>query len=57
MTEKKAFKEVRKFLHEAGVKFVRIQFCDNANIIRGKAVYLEMLSRYFEDGVGIAAGQ
>jgi|JFJP01.1.fsa_nt_gi Glutamine synthetase len=57
MTEKKAFKEVRKFLHEAGVKFVRIQFCDNANIIRGKAVHLEMLSRYFEDGVGITAGQ
>ncbi|MBD2337860.1 glutamine synthetase [Calothrix sp. FACHB-156] len=51
------FKKIKKSLHEAGVKFVRILWCDNANIIRGKAVHLEMLSHYFEHGVGISAGE
>ncbi|BAY31124.1 L-glutamine synthetase [Nostoc carneum NIES-2107] len=50
-------KKIKKSLHEAGVKFVRILWCDNANIIRGKAVHLEMLSHYFEHGVGISAGE
>lgn len=61
MTEKIKFKEVRKTLQQSGVKFVRILWCDNANIIRGKAVHidmlLDMLSEYFDWGVGIAAGQ
>jgi glutamine synthetase len=44
-------------LQQAGVKFVRILWCDNANIIRGKAVHVDMLSHYFDQGVGISAGQ
>lgn len=36
---------------------MRFVWCDNANIIRGKAVHTEMLSHYFEHGVGISAGQ
>ncbi|BAY28026.1 L-glutamine synthetase [Calothrix sp. NIES-2100] len=57
MGEQYTFKKIKKSLHEAGVKFVRILWCDNANIIRGKAVHLKMLSHYFEHGVGISAGE
>ncbi|MGJ5634580.1 glutamine synthetase family protein [Nostoc sp. CALU 1950] len=57
MAANKVFKKVRKSLQEAGIRFVRILWCDNANIIRGKAVHIEMLSHYFEYGVGISAGQ
>lgn len=49
--------EVTKSLEATGVRFVRILWCDNANIIRGKAVHLGMLSHYLEHGVGISAGQ
>ncbi len=51
------FKKIRKTLQQADIKFVRILWCDNANIIRGKAVHIDMLSHYFNQGVGIAAGQ
>ncbi|MDZ8053853.1 MAG: glutamine synthetase family protein [Aulosira sp. ZfuVER01] len=57
MAEHYTLKKVKKSLQEAGVKFVRILWCDNANIIRGKAVHLGMLSHYFEHGVGISAGE
>ncbi|ELS02357.1 glutamine synthetase [Xenococcus sp. PCC 7305] len=51
------FKKVKKNLDQAGIKFVRILWCDNANIIRGKAVHLDLLSEYFNSGVGISTGQ
>lgn len=58
MTGNHQFKKVRKTLERAGIKFVRILWCDNANIIRGKAVHLNLLDReYFNYGVGISAGQ
>lgn len=49
--------ELTKYLEAADVRFVRILWCDNANIIRGKAVHLGMLSHYLEHGVGISTGQ
>lgn len=57
MAENILFKKVKKTLKEADASFVRILWCDNANIIRGKAVHVEMLPHYFEYGVGISAGQ
>lgn len=57
MVERKYFKKIHKYLEENDVKFVRIIWCDNANIIRGKAVHLGMLAHYFEHGVGISIGQ
>ncbi|MBP5977108.1 hypothetical protein HW132_31395 [Brasilonema sp. CT11] len=57
MTENHTFEQVKKSLLDAGIYFVRILWCDNANIIRGKAVHVGMLSHYFEHGVGISAGQ
>jgi glutamine synthetase len=41
MTENHTFEQVKKSLQDAGIYFVRILWCDNANIIRGKAVHGE----------------
>lgn len=57
MAENIEFQRVKEKLQQAGIKFVRILWCDNANIIRGKAVHLDLLSEYFNSGVGISAGQ
>lgn len=57
MAENNSWKKIQKSLQKDGVRFVRILWCDNANIIRGKAVHVEMLSHYLEHGVGISAGQ
>ncbi len=50
-------KELLQTLDAAGVRFVRILWCDNANIIRGKAVHRGTLSEYLKHGVGISAAQ
>jgi glutamine synthetase len=44
-------------LAAADVKFIRILWCDNANVIRGKAVHIGALARHVEHGVGISAAQ
>jgi glutamine synthetase len=48
---------VQKQLQEAGVQYVRILWCDNANIIRGKAAHISLLADGLPDGVGIAMAQ
>lgn len=50
-------REILKSCDDAGIRFVRILWCDNANIIRGKAVHRRMLSDYLQHGVGICAAQ
>ena len=49
--------EILQSIDDAGVRFVRILWCDNANIIRGKAVHRVTLSEYLKHGVGISAAQ
>ena len=49
--------EILQSIDDAGVRFVRILWCDNANIIRGKAVHRVTLSEYIKHGVGISAAQ
>ncbi|MGQ4647981.1 glutamine synthetase family protein [Lyngbya aestuarii] len=44
-------------LDELGIRFVRFLWCDNANIIRAKAVHRVSLSDYIKHGVGISAAQ
>jgi glutamine synthetase len=44
-------------LDQAAVRFIRILWCDNANIIRAKAVHRNRLRDYSTHGVGISAGQ
>ncbi|MEQ8998064.1 MAG: glutamine synthetase family protein [Coleofasciculus sp. B1-GNL1-01] len=50
-------KEQLQNLDQLGIQFVRILWCDNANIIRGKAVHRKTLSEYLTHGVGISAAQ
>ena len=44
-------------LKDAGTKFVRILWCDNANIIRAKAAHVDYLEEYIDNGVGITVAQ
>jgi glutamine synthetase len=44
-------------LKSSGIKFVRILWCDNANIIRGKAIHIDTLEDNLTHGVGISAAQ
>ncbi|MBY0521871.1 MAG: glutamine synthetase family protein [Gemmataceae bacterium] len=43
-------------LEAGGVRFVRIEWCDNANVIRAKAIHTTMLPHFMRHGVGISAG-
>jgi glutamine synthetase len=43
-------------LQLSGVRFVRFVWCDNANVIRAKAVHADAL-RHYPHGVGITAAQ
>jgi glutamine synthetase len=49
--------KILQTIDQAGIRFVRIIWCDNANIIRGKAVHRGALSDYLQQGVGIAEAQ
>lgn len=44
-------------LEEAGVEWVRILWCDHANLIRGKAVHVSLLGNGLPEGVGISVAQ
>lgn len=48
---------LKQLLHAAQVKFVRIIWCDNANVIRAKAVHLNYLEDTIANGVGITVAQ
>ena len=49
--------ELKQSLKDAGIKFVRILWCDNANIIRAKAAHVDYLEDYIDNGVGITVAQ
>jgi glutamine synthetase len=44
-------------LEASGVRFVRVVWCDNANVIRAKAIHVSVLAHYREHGVGITVAQ
>ena len=48
---------LKKTLKNAGIKFVRILWCDNANVIRAKAAHVDYLEDYIDNGVGITMAQ
>ena len=48
---------LKQSLAEAGIKFIRILWCDNANVIRAKAAHLDYLDEYIDNGVGITMAQ
>jgi len=47
--------ELVKSLKSAGVKFMRVAFCDNANAIRAKAIHLGILAENMDYPVSITA--
>ncbi len=49
--------ELLQTLESAGVRLVRVLWCDNANVMRAKAVHVQALPEYAEHGVGISAAQ
>ena len=49
--------EILKHLKEQNIKFVRVLFCDNANIIRSKAFHIDVLPEHFHTGVSITVAQ
>ena len=48
---------LKQTLKHAGVKFVRILWCDNANVIRAKAAHVDYLEDFIDNGVGITMAQ
>lgn len=48
---------MRHLLEQAAVKFVRVVWCDNANVIRAKAIHTSRLDVYMTHGVGISPAQ
>ena len=46
--------ELKQSLKDAGIKFVRVLWCDNANIIRAKAAHVDYLEEYIDNGVGLS---
>jgi glutamine synthetase len=48
-------------LREHNIRFVRVVWCDNGNMIRGKAIHIDALTRQLEagmtGGVGLSAAQ
>ncbi|MBF2022435.1 MAG: glutamine synthetase [Hydrococcus sp. C42_A2020_068] len=50
-------RSILNLLDRANINFVRLLWCDNGNVIRGKAVHVKRLSEYFVRGVGISAAQ
>ena len=48
---------LKQTLKDGGIKFVRILWCDNANIIRAKAAHVDYLEEYIDNGVGITVAQ
>jgi len=49
--------DLKQKLKDAGIRFVRILWCDNANIIRAKAAHVDYLEEYIDNGVGITMAQ
>ncbi|MEL4898510.1 glutamine synthetase family protein [Crocosphaera sp. Alani8] len=50
-------KETLTRLDREHIKFIRVLWCDNANLIRGKAIHRKQLETYVTHGVGLTAAQ
>ncbi|MGJ3251235.1 MAG: glutamine synthetase family protein [Elainellaceae cyanobacterium] len=46
-----------EFLTDQQIRYVRILWCDNANVIRGKAFHRAFLNEHETHGIGISAAQ
>lgn len=49
--------DIRKLLEAENIQFVRVLWCDNANVIRGKAFHIGFLEEHQQHGVSISIAQ
>lgn len=49
--------DIRAALEARDVRFVRVLWCDNANVIRGKAFHVDFLEEHQHTGIGISLAQ
>lgn len=49
--------ELQQSLRAQNIRFVRILWCDNANVIRGKAFHTAFLNEHAQHGIGISMAQ
>ncbi|MBN2431369.1 MAG: glutamine synthetase [Acidobacteria bacterium] len=49
--------DIMQSLKDKDTRWVRIIWCDNANIIRGKAFHIHTLADHLTDGIGISVAQ
>ncbi|MGG6295330.1 glutamine synthetase family protein [Leptolyngbya sp. AN02str] len=49
--------QLAQALKDNDIHFVRIVWCDNANVIRGKAFHTTFLAEHQQHGIGISQGQ
>lgn len=50
------FDQIAFKLHLRDVKFLRVAWCDTANVIRAKAAYVPRLEGVFKDGIALCVG-
>lgn len=55
--EQQRGKKLRRWLKKQNLRFVRVVWCDNANVIRGKAFHVGLLSHEEPEGIGISVAQ
>lgn len=48
---------ILKSLQADQIRFLRVVWCDNANVIRSKAIHRDALPQRLEEGVGLSAAQ
>jgi len=49
--------DILSLLKDKDTRWVRIIWCDNANIVRGKAFHIHTLADHLADGIGISVAQ
>ncbi len=49
--------QVVRVAEESGLRLVVFAYCDNANLIRGKATHVRHLGRRLDSGIGLTVGQ
>ena len=49
-------KDIVRIAKNSGVNLIYFMYCDNANLIRGKATHIDHLDRRIDSGIGLTVG-
>ena len=47
-------KDIVRIAKNSGVNLIYFIYCDNANLIRGKATHIDHLNRRIDSGIGLS---